>query len=134
MDEFIFALAGDIEHGKQGELMTFLLKKGPWIVVGYDDFLVSIALLVAHAVGACGVEDIEILIQFQNFGDIVVADHNIPHGFLDGIVQSFVILFCKHHGIKALGFKVGRITVDEGIFSVILLDKSFKVLVFDGYF
>ena len=133
MDKFIFALAGDVEHGKQCELMTFLLEKGPWIVVGHDDFLVSIALLVAHAVGAGGVEDVEVLIQFQNFGGIVVADHNVAHGFLDGIVQPFVILFCKHHGIKPLGFKVGRVTVDESIFSVILLNKCFKVLVFNGY-
>ncbi|MPM98307.1 hypothetical protein SDC9_145492 [bioreactor metagenome] len=42
-----------------------------------------------------------------------------------------MIGFWKYNGIKSLGVKIRRVAVNKGIWSIVLLDEGFKILVFN---
>ena len=93
--------------------------------------LIFVVRSLGHAVGPCGVEDIKLLIEFQNVRTAVVGHHDISLTVQKHVVEPLVVLFGKLHFIAALRFKIRGIAVKEGVLPVILQDQALKVLVFN---
>ena len=103
------------------------------IVVGDDDLLVFASGFLGHTVGACGVEDVKLLVQIYDEGAVVVGNHHKPLALQKRIVEALVAFLGKAHRIAVLRIVVRRVTVEECVFPVILADEVDAVLVLDDH-
>ena len=121
-----------LAKGEQSKLLT-VTEPFARVVVGNDQFLIHAVRRLGHAVGAGGVEDVELFVELQNERAEVVGHHHAPFAAQQHVVEPMVIFLWKFHLVTVLRLVIGRIAVEKRVFPVILPDQALKVLVLNHH-
>ena len=122
----VFFAAYGIEHGRLPVVLA-------GVVVGDDDLLIFASGFLRHAVGAGGVKDVELFVECQNKGTVVIRHHHKAIAFQKCVMETLVVSFCESHRVTSLRLKVGRVAVKERAHPVVLPDQVHAVLVFNDH-